>query len=151
MQSEPHIFQSLLPDQSVELITAVDSEREGAIAVIYTLRVGQHTENRYFMINSVSNGYNTVWNFKIQGNIVDICDEIFLCKVPPDEVKHWHITKSASHLKIVCNNETVLNFDFLNYSPGFGNEYQVWSGKHTAVKLAHGYKSTLVLALRPLK
>ena len=151
MQSEPHIFHSLLPDESVELITAVDFEREGAIAVKYTLCGEQHTESRFFIMN-LSNGNNTVWNFNIRGCIEDGFDETLLNNVPPDQVKHWHITKSSSHLKIVCNNVTVLNFNFsTDHSPRFENEYQVWSGKCTAVYLYHTYKSTPVLALRPWK
>ena len=36
----------------------------------------------------------------------------FLNNVPLDKVKNWIITKTSSHLKVICNRVTVLNFNF---------------------------------------
>ena len=100
MQCEPNQIYSMLPDdESVELITAVDYEAEGCIVVIF--RGEQQSADRCFGM-TVGNTDNSHWNYAVQGCTVYSFGKKFLNNVPPHKVKHWHITKSSTHLKIVC-------------------------------------------------
>ena len=66
--------------------------------------------------------------------------------VPRDKVKHWIITKTCTHLKVVCNNVTVLNFNFAtDYSPGKETRHQVWLKKCTAVSFFGCFENLLLL------
>ena len=86
------------------------------------------------------------WSYWIEECTDSLCNTQFLNNVPADKVKHWIITKTCTHLKIVCNNVTVLNFNFsTDYSPGNENSHQVWLRKYTAVQFIHWDDSTLLL------
>ena len=70
----------------------------------------------------------------------------FLNNVPADKFKHWIITKTSTHLKVVCNKVTVLNFNFAtDYKPGSENCHQVWLKRCTKLQLYDFYGDTLVL------
>ena len=52
------------------------------------------------------------WSYYIAGCTEGNWNIDFLNNVPPDKVKNWIITKTSTHLKVVCNRVTVLNFNF---------------------------------------
>ena len=52
------------------------------------------------------------WSYFIHGCNEGNWNKQFLNNVPHDEVKNWIITKTSSHLKVICNRVTVLNFNF---------------------------------------
>ena len=70
----------------------------------------------------------------------------FLNNVPADKLKHWIITKTSTHLKVVCNRVTVLNFNFAtDYKPGSENSHQVWLKSCTNIRLVNCYNSDLLV------
>ena len=52
------------------------------------------------------------WSYFIEGCNISGWNTQFLNNVPLDNVKNWIITKTSTHLKVVCNRVTVLNFNF---------------------------------------
>ena len=70
----------------------------------------------------------------------------FLNNVPADKFKHWIITKTSTHLKVVCNRVTVLNFNFAtDYKPGSENSHQVWLKRCTKIRLRKYDESDLLI------
>ena len=86
------------------------------------------------------------WSYCVGGCTVGSYNIQFLNNVLADKVKHWIITKTCTHLKIVCNNVTVLNFNFsTDYSPGNESSQQVWLRRYTAVEFYRWNYSNLLL------
>ena len=140
----PNKHYPLLLDESVQFITT-DNELEKQIVVYYTLSEDGRSDKRVFGIRCENVDTNQ-WSYWIEGCTVISYNTQFLNNVPADKVKHWIITKTCTHLKIVCNNVTVLNFNFsTDYSPGNENSHQVWLRKYTAVQFIHWDDSTLLL------
>ena len=86
------------------------------------------------------------WSYFIEGCTPHSFNTQFLNNVPTDKLKHWIITKTSTHIKIVCNRVTVLNFNFAtDYKPGYENSHQVWLKRCTKERLLHFRGDTLVL------
>ena len=79
----------------------------------------------------------TIWNWNIQ----------FLNDMPPDKVKNWIITKTSTHLKVVCNRVTVLNFNFaVDCNSNKRDGEKVWSSKAKRFQF-HYFNSTSIVPL----
>ncbi|XP_063689768.1 uncharacterized protein LOC134822573 isoform X1 [Bolinopsis microptera] len=137
-------FYPLLPDEPVQFITT-DNELQKDIAVYYNLPVEGCTDEKWFgMI--CENKDTSLWSYCIAGCTVLSYNTQYLDSVPPDKVKHWIITKTCTHLKVVCNNVTVLNFNFAtDYSPGYKTDHQIWLRRCTAVRFRTNCKHVLLL------
>ena len=139
-------YYPLLLDESVQFITT-DNELKKVIGVYYTLSGEGRSDKRGFWMRCENVDTNQ-WSYCIGGCTVISYNTQFLNNVPADKVKHWIITKTCTHLKIVCNNVTVLNFNFsTDYSPGNENSHQDWLRRYTAVELIHWYDYSNLLLL----
>ena len=79
---------------------------------------------------------NLQWSYVIEGCTPGSVNTQFLNNVPADKLKRWIITKTSTHLKVVCNRVTVLNFNFAtDYKPGYENSHQVWLERCTKIRL----------------
>ena len=71
----------------------------------------------------------------------------FLNDVPPVNLKHWTITKTLTHLKVVCNNVTVLNFNFAtDCSPDYQYGRLVWTKRCTALSMKTDFEDSFLVA-----
>ena len=103
------------------------------IGVYYTLSgEGGSSEKRVVIYRDKTNQ----WSYCIEGCTPASDNKQFLNNVPADKLKHWIITKTSTHLKMVCNRVTVLNFNFAtDYKPGSENSHQVWLKTCTTIIL----------------
>ena len=137
-------YYPLLPDEPVQFITT-DNELQKPIGVLYTLPGGSSTDEKGFGIRCENIDTNQ-WSYRISGCTVDSYNTQYLDSVPRDKVKHWTITKTCTHLKVVCNNVTVLNFNFAtDYSPGNETSHQVWLRRCSNLKFRSFYIMTNIL------
>ena len=120
----------LISEDSVYLITLSNNPKQ-SIHVNYDFKPedGIHIESRYFAMKpGLANG--SQWSYTIEGCTVAKYNKRFLNDVPSDEVKHWQITKTSTHLIIKCNKVTVLDFKFdhdCDQDKRNGHQVQVWS------------------------
>ena len=137
----PQKYYTLILDEPVQIITT-NNELQHDIDVCYAF---PGVMKRFSM--RCENVAQSQWSYYISGCTAGSYNAQFLNNVPPDEVKHWIITKTSSHLKIVCNNVTVLNFNFASdYSPYFEDEHQVWLRRCIAVECeSYAYVDMLLL------
>ena len=92
-------YYPLLPDEPVQFITT-DNELKKGVGVWYTLsRDGSTTEMLFSM--RCENIDTNQWSYCISGCTVINYNTQYLDSVPPDKVKHWIITKTCTHLKVV--------------------------------------------------
>ena len=134
----------LLPDEPVQFITT-DNELQERIGVLYTLPGEGSTDEKGFYMR-FENINTSQWSYGINGCTVVSYNTQYLDSVPPDKVKHWIITKTCTHLKVVCNNVTVLNFNFAtDYSPGNETSHQVWLRRCSNLRFYSDYKMTNIL------
>ena len=86
------------------------------------------------------------WSYVIAGCTPASVNTQFLNNVPADKLKNWTITKTSTHLKVVCNRVTVLNFNFTtDYKPDSENSQQVWLKRCTNIRLVSCYNSDLLV------
>ena len=86
------------------------------------------------------------WSYVIVGCTPNSVNKQFLNNVPAEKLKHWIITKTSTHLKVVCNRVTVLNFNFAtDYKPRSGNSHQDWLKRCTKIRFLQHYSDLLVL------
>ena len=110
----------------------------------YTLPVEGSTDEKWFEMRC-ENINTSQWSYVIGGCTVGRHNTQYLDSVPPDKVKHWIITKTCTHLKVVCNNVTVLNFNFAtDYSPGKETSHQVLLRRCTVVEFYSECKNLLL-------
>ena len=122
----------MLVNEPVQFITT-DNVTGGYIGVKYTLRGEEGSDERWFDMRCEDVGTSR-WSYTVQGCTANEWNTQFLNNIPPDKVKHWSVTKTYTHLKVVCNNVTVLNFNFAaDYSTGFEEKHQIWSRRCTAL------------------
>ena len=70
------------------------------------------------------------WSYFIAGCNIGNFNTHFLKDVPLDKVKNWIITKTSTHLKIVCNSVIVLSFNFaVDCDSNKRNGEELWSLK----------------------
>ena len=118
--------------EPVQMITNT-TESENYVRVFYTLPgEGGSSEKHFDIYRATSNQ----WSYIIVGCTPGGVNQQFLNNVPADKFKHWIITKTSTHLKVVCNRVTVLNFNFAtDYKPGSENSHQVWLKRCMNVRL----------------
>ena len=135
---------SLLPEESVQIITTDLNQLDKKwIELKYTLNEGKTTE---YLCMRCENAASNQWSYTIIGCMDYGWNKQFLNDVPPGKLKHWTITKTSTHLKIVCNNVTVLNFNFAtDCSPGFEDGYQVWSKRCTALNMRSSSRDSFLV------
>ena len=110
------------------------TESVNSISVNYTLpgEVGSSEKG----VGIYRDAKTNQWSYYIEGCTPYSVNKQFLNNVPADKLKHWTITKASTHLKVVCNNVTVLNFNFAtDYKPGSENSHQVWLKRCTNIRL----------------
>ena len=57
--------------------------------------------------------------------------------IPGDYTKVWKIQKTSTSLMMVCNDVTVLNFNFAShYEDGFSNCHSQWTTQSTTIRFA---------------
>ena len=128
--------------EPVQMITNT-TESENQIQVYYTLSGEGGSSEEYIMIYRDKPNR---WSYCIYGCTPWGANTQFLNNVPADKFKHWTITKISTHLKVVCNRVTVLNFNFAtDYKPGSENSHQDWLKRCTKIRLANFDGDTLVL------
>ncbi|XP_063689755.1 uncharacterized protein LOC134822566 isoform X3 [Bolinopsis microptera] len=134
----------LLPDEPVQFITT-DNELQKHIGVYYTLPGEGRTDERMFIMRC-ENINTSQWSYLIEGYTVFSFNTQYLDSVPPDKVKHWIITKTCTHLKVVCNNVTVLSFNFAtDHSPGHETSHQIWLRRCGNLRFVSFFKMTNIL------
>ncbi|KAL5249446.1 hypothetical protein ACHWQZ_G018338 [Mnemiopsis leidyi] len=117
----------LISDNTLQFITT-DNEVQKYIGMCYNLvsEEGGHDERWFGM--RCENTTSSQWSYYIEGCTVCNYNVQFLNNVPPDKVKHWIINKTSTHLNIVCNKVTVLNFNFATDSdPDKTDGKHIWS------------------------
>ena len=78
------------------------------------------------------------WSYFIGGLNKVNWNKQFLNNVPLDKVKSWIIAKTSTHLKVVCNRVTVLNFNFaVDCDSDKRHDEKVWSLKAKSFKFYH--------------
>ena len=134
----------LISGNMLQLITKDDAQ-EGHIGVECTFKsAGGNTAVTDFGIKPASN--SSRWNYFIGKCTKRIWNTYYLTTVPSDKVKHWIITKTSTHLKIVCNKVTVLNFNFTtDCDPGMRTGKDIWSREIDYCKLCYDRKFLLIL------
>ena len=109
----------------------------------YTLPGEGGSSQKYIVINR---NKTNQWSYYIDGCTPGGVNKQFLNNVPADKYKHWIITKTSTHLKVVCNRMTVLNFNFAtDYTPGYENSHQVWLKSSANIRLINCYNSDLLV------
>ena len=140
------VYYPMLPDEPVQFITT-DNVLEKYIVVWYTLPEEGSTDHelrRFYM--RCENKDTNQWGYRMSECTVNNYNSQYLDSVPPDKVKHWIITKTCTHLKVVCNNVTVLNFNFAtDYSPANETSHQVWLKRCSNLKFLSIYNMTKIL------
>ena len=92
------------------------------------------------------NTTSSQWSYLILGCTVNDYNVHFLNNVPPDKVKHWILTKTSTHLKVVCNKVNVLNFNFATDShPDKTNGKDIWCIDEESVFIPFSVKLLLML------
>ena len=120
------------------------TESKNQIHVFYTLSEEGGSSQKCIKIYK-DNDTNQ-WSYSIKGCTPGGANTQFLNNVPADKLNHWIITKTFTHLRVVCNRVTVLNFNFAtDYKPGSENSHQVWLKRCTKVRLIHYHGDILVL------
>ena len=120
---------SFLDGQSVQLITTDNVLELGDIYFFITLS-GQGGSNVKQFAMRCENVELSQWSYFIDGCTERNWNKQFLNNVPPDKVKNWIITKTSSHLKVICNRVTVLNFNFaVDCDSDKRNGEELWSLK----------------------
>ncbi|XP_063690665.1 uncharacterized protein LOC134823204 [Bolinopsis microptera] len=129
--------------EPVQMITNT-TESENSMRVYYTLSgEGGSSEQYIQMYRDVTTNQ---WSYYIGGCTPGSVNAQFLNNVPADKRKHWIITKTSTHLKVVCNKVTVLNFNFAtDYTPGRENGHHIWLRRCTKIRLYNCNSDTLVL------
>ena len=119
------------------------TESGNSIGVYYALPgEGGSSEKRVVIYKDETNQ----WSYYIEGCTPEIVNTQFLNNVPADKLKHWIITKTSTHLKVVCNRVIVLNFNFAtDYKPGSENSQQVWLKRCTKIRLRKYIDSDLLI------
>ena len=114
------------------------------IAVYYTLPGEGGSSEKYIQIYRDSK--TNQWSYNIARCTPNSINKQFLNNVPADKFKHWIITKTSTHLKVVCNRMTALNFNFAtDYKPGYENSHRVWSRRCTNIRFIAWSGDSLVL------
>ena len=86
------------------------------------------------------------WSYCIARYTIYVYNAQFLNNVPPDKVKHWIITKTSTHLNIVCNKVTVLNLNFATDSdPDKTDGKDTWCREVETVNMQFDVNLLLIL------
>ncbi|XP_063690681.1 uncharacterized protein LOC134823216 [Bolinopsis microptera] len=129
--------------EPVQMITNT-TETVNEIYVCYTLPGEGGSSEKHIRI--YRNVKTNQWSYCIGGCTPNTINKQFLNNVPAAKFKHWIITKTSTHLKVVCNRVTVLNFNFAtDYTPGSENSHQVWLKRCTKIRLINYCDDLLVL------
>ncbi|XP_063694578.1 uncharacterized protein LOC134826214 [Bolinopsis microptera] len=127
---EPELYEwysGVLLNESVQFITT--DNKSVRFYICYTLHGEGRTDQKQLRIRC-ENVEISQWSFIIHDCTLGIWGVRFLHEVPHDKLKHWIITKSSSHLKVVCNKVTVLHFNFsTDCDSDKRNGQMIWSRK----------------------
>ena len=144
IQCVSRTYYTLSHYEPVQMITNT-TESVNYIYVFYYLPGSGEGWSNKKSIQIYKDGTNH-WNYSIEGCTPEGVTKQFLNNVPADKLKHWIITKTSTHLKVVCNKVAVLNFNFAtDYKPGYENSHQVWLKRCTKIRLITTYHSDLLV------
>ena len=125
------------------MITTADELKKN-INVLYTLSSDNGHDEKWFKFRYEVKVTGR-WSYFIQGCTVDGWEVRYLDNVPRDRFKHWIITKSSTHLKVVCNKVTVLKFNFLTDCDADKKDGEkVWSRKAKSFQFNNIYQSLMI-------
>ena len=135
----------LVSDNSLQLITI--ENKVTSIRVAYNFKSADgRTTGRNFVINCRDEA-GSQWSY-----FIEECTQRrwnwqrVLRNVPSEELKHWIITKSSTHLKVVCNKLTVLNFNFAtDCDPDKRTGKDIWSGESDSCQLFFDHSMLLMM------
>ena len=135
----------LISGNMLQLITKDDAQ-EGYIRVECTFEsAGGNTAVTDFGIMPAPKT-ESQWTYFIGKCTKRGWNAYYLTTVPSDKVKHWIITKTSTHLKIVCNKVTVLNFNFAtDCDPDMRTGKDIWSREIDYCKLYYDRKLLFIL------
>ena len=120
------------------------TESENYIRVFYTLPGEGGSSEKH--IGIFRDADTNQWSYYIEGCTPYRVNKQFLNNVPADKLKHWIITKTSTHLKVVCNKVTVLNFNFAtDYKPDSDTSHQIWLKRCTKIRLVNCYDTDLLV------
>ena len=115
---------SIPSDQIVEIKTT------GNIVNSY---IQVHYDTRYFLFQYFSTG----WKYVIPECMENSWATNQYMSIPGDYTKVWKIQKTGTALILVCNDVTVLNFNFAShYRNGFSNCHNYWTAQSTTILFA---------------
>ena len=109
IQAVSHKKYHLISGNSLQLITIADDDKDKCDYMqvrYYLVSEGEGLVERSLEIENeylTTDHQCTLW--------IERCHSAKY-KIPNDKVKHWIITKTPTHVNIICNKVTVLNFDF---------------------------------------
>jgi hypothetical protein len=144
IQPKRHTWYSLSVVEPVQ-VTTTENERLKSIKLEYTLSGEERSDMKWFGMRC--EGEDT-WSFVVKGcSSLGSWNKQFLNDIPPGKFKHWVINKTSSCLNVLCNNATVLEYNFVtDCSHGFENGHQIWSKRSTAVKFyTNDYENLILL------
>ncbi|XP_063690657.1 uncharacterized protein LOC134823200 isoform X2 [Bolinopsis microptera] len=143
IQCVSETYYTLSHYEPVQMITNT-TQSDNLINVFYTLPGEGGSSEKYIQIYRKAK--TNQWSYCIEGCTPLGVNRQFLNNVPADKLKHWIITKTSTHLKVVCNRVTVLNFNFAtDYTPGYENVHQIWLTRCTNIRLRKYYDSDLLI------
>ena len=86
------------------------------------------------------------WSYVLSECTVYELPAQFLSDVPSGAVKFWKITKTPTHMKIVCNDVNVLDFNFREDSvENYNRETSYWFEHPKSVKVTSESKQLILV------
>ena len=80
------------------------------------------------------------WSYIVQKCTDYVFEKQLLKNVPKNKVKLWKITKTSTHMKIVCNDVTVLDFNFeTDSNKDYKSIKNNWSGQPKSLRILNRF------------
>ena len=120
---------SLQLDETLELKTTINVVEKKII-----FRFSYQGINYYF-VAKCTDASTSRWIYVLTGCMRHAWSSaLTMTGVPHDEIKIWKITRSTTHLEIVCNGVRVANFNFrTDFTGGFSSCSETW-GQSNAIQ-----------------
>lgn len=95
-------------------------------------------ENEFYLKFKCTDVSSSTWIYVLQGCMKHRSNwrsALTMTGVPHDEIKIWKITRTTTHLRVVCNGVTVVNFNFAtDYRDRYRSCSETW-GQSTEAKI----------------
>ena len=84
--------------------------------------------------------YTRGWSYVVEKCTKFEFKKLFLKNVPENKVKLWKIKKTRTHMRIVCNDVTVLDFDFeTDSNKDYKSIKDNWSGRLKSLNILNQF------------